>query len=130
MKFKIDSLIKRPTDKELLGLWQQIVKLRAKGVCEYPNCGKKEYLNAHHIYSRSHKSTRYEPDNGMCLCSGHHSLTRNSAHKDPEFKDIIIKAGVRTVDFYTTLRFRAFQPAKLDLNAVKLYLKQELKKYE
>ena len=128
MKFKIKTLITRPTNKELLNLWQQIIKAKANYKCEYPNCRKTEYLNAHHIHSKSKRSTRYDPDNGICLCSGHHSLNNNSAHKDPDFKSILIENNIRTKEFFEKLKFRAFQPAKLDLNAIKIYLLNELKR--
>jgi|ERR1035437_4448041 hypothetical protein len=120
---------RKKTEKDLLSLWQEIIKSRVGYKCEYPNCNKSEYLNAHHIYSRIHKSTKFDPDNGMCLCSGHHTLTSLSAHHDPDFKEIIIKAGVRTAAFYQKLKMRAFTPAKLDLNLVRLDLENELRKY-
>ena len=127
MKFKIWTLAKRPTDKELLKLWREVVLKKAGNKCEYPGCNKTEYLNAHHIHSKSKRSVRYDPDNGIILCAGHHTLNNNSAHKDPDFKDIIIQAGVRTKEFFDKLRLRAFAPAKLDLNAVKLDLLNQLK---
>jgi hypothetical protein len=45
-------------------LWANTVKLR--GSCE--RCGKREDLQAHHIVSRAHTGTRWDFDNGMCLC--------------------------------------------------------------
>lgn len=128
-KVKIKDSRKK-SEKDLLNLWQELIKLRAGYKCEYPNCPKTEYLNAHHIYSRIHKSTKFDPDNGMCLCSGHHSLTSLSAHHDPDFKDIIIKSGVRTAELYQKIKMRAFTPAKLDLNLIRLDLENELKKYK
>ncbi len=129
MKYHLKTLLQRPSDKELLSIWQEIIKVRAKYKCEYPNCRKTEYLNAHHIHSKSKKSTRYDTDNGICLCSGHHSLNNNSAHKDPDFKSILIENNIRTKEFFEKLRYRAFQPAKLDLNLIKLDLLNQLKKY-
>lgn len=129
-KFKLKTIREAPGDKELLALWREVVFKQAGGRCEYPGCRKAEYLNAHHIYSRSHRSTRYDPSNGMCLCSGHHTLNRNSAHHDPDFKEIIIAAGVRTREFYDRLRFRAFTPAKTDRWLIKLDLENEVKKYQ
>jgi hypothetical protein len=130
MSYKLKTLLSRPSDKELLKLWREIALLRAKGKCEYPFCQKTEHLNAHHIYTRSHKSVRYEVDNCLILCAGHHSLNTNSAHKDPDFLNILVATGVRSKKFFEDLRVRAFTPAKLDLNGVKLYLQNELKKYD
>lgn len=130
MKFKLNSLLKKPTDKELLNLWQKAVKLRAGYKCEYPGCSKTEYLNAHHIHSKSKAGTKFDTDNGICLCSGHHSLNNNSAHKDPDFKDIIIEADVRSRKFFERLRLRAFTPTKIDKNLIKIDLEQQIKLYE
>lgn len=130
MKFKLKTLIKRPSENELMGRWAEVVKLRAKNKCEYPGCNKTEYLNSHHLYSKSHFSTRYDPDNGMCLCSGHHSLNTESAHKDPGFKDTTIKFEVRTKEFWDKLERRAKSPAKIDRNLIKLDLENQLSKYK
>jgi hypothetical protein len=46
------------------------VQIRARGMCE--RCGKKENLQCAHIYSRSYKHLRWEPENLICLCSGCH----------------------------------------------------------
>jgi hypothetical protein len=64
----------------------------------------------------------------LLLCSGHHSLNLDSAHKDPFFIGRIIDGGVRDWAFMTKLERRAKSPAKLDLNAVFLDLENELKK--
>jgi hypothetical protein len=41
-------------------------------------------LNAHHIFSRHNKSTRWDIDNGICLCAGCHVFSDQfSAHKTP-----------------------------------------------
>jgi hypothetical protein len=120
---------RKSREKELEDLWRELIKLRVGYKCEYPNCPKTEHLNSHHIYSRIHKSTKYDPDNGMCLCAGHHTLTSLSAHHDPDFKEIIIKNGIRTAEFYQKLKMRAFTPAKIDINLIKLDLENELRKY-
>ena len=61
-------------------LWSVTVK--KGGRCEY--CGKTSYLNAHHFYSRSSMSTRWDLDNGFSLCVGCHTFSSKfSAHKTP-----------------------------------------------
>ena len=61
-------------------LWSKVV--RKVGSCEV--CGKRENLNAHHIFTRHNKSTRWDLDNGICLCSGCHVFSdKFSAHKTP-----------------------------------------------
>jgi len=70
-------------DGKLDTAWSLLVKLRAGMKCEIQGCGKK-VLNSHHIYSRSKRSTRWHPENGICLCVGHHTFSSSfSAHKTP-----------------------------------------------
>ena len=95
--------------------WSQLVKLRAKGKCEY--CGKTTGLNSHHIYSRAKKSTRWYPENGVCLCVAHHTFSSTfSAHLTPlEFIEWLIEQrGKENID---DLRIKANQTVK--------YLKHE-----
>ena len=57
-------------------------KVREYGMCE--KCHKLSPLNAHHFYSRSVRSVRWDTDNGFCLCVGCHVFSSNfSAHKTP-----------------------------------------------
>lgn len=88
------STLRNKLDK----VWADIIK--QKGSCEY--CGKTTYLNAHHIFSRSNLSTRWEISNGVCLCVGCHVFSSKfSAHKTPtEF-----------VYWLQTVRARNFMPA-------------------
>jgi len=118
---------KKKLAKECMTLWAKIIKLRAGEVCEYPGCNKTSNLNAHHIFTRAKTSTRYDVENGMCLCPTHHTLGADGAHRDPEFKDIIVKNGVRTEAFYRKLRLKAFTPQKVDLEIELLYLNSKLK---
>jgi hypothetical protein len=122
---------RKKLDKECLALWQEAVKLRAGHKCEIPYCRKTENLNAHHVFSRSRQSVRYDIDNGLCLCSGCHSLNNDSAHKSPEFLMRILGKipgfpAIRAETWYQTLRLRAYTPQKLDLKMEKLYLEKKL----
>jgi hypothetical protein len=78
-------------------------------------------LNSHHIYSRSNRSTRWDLENGVCLCVGHHTFsTKFSAHKTPtEFTEWLY--GVKGEEFMSELRVNAHSIAKL-----KLFEKEEL----
>ena len=126
---------KDPLAKECLALWAEIVKLRAGNKCEYPGCYKTTYLNAHHVFSKSRASTKYDLENGISLCAGHHSLNNDSAHKDPEFLNKILGRldgykAIRTEGWFQVLRLRAYTPQKLDLKMELLYLTSERKKYK
>lgn len=119
--------------KECMKLWAEIVKLKAGNKCEFYGCHKTDFLNAHHVFSRSRQSTKYDIENGMCLCSGHHSLLTESAHKDPEFLNKALGKvdgykPIRTENWFLLLRRRAYTPQKLDLKMECLYLRRELEK--
>lgn len=59
-----------------------LVRLRAGNRCEH--CGVWGVMNAHHIFSRINYSTKYDLDNGICLCRGCHTMSSKfSAHKTP-----------------------------------------------
>ncbi|MDD4390226.1 MAG: hypothetical protein PHW03_05420 [Eubacteriales bacterium] len=89
------------SDTALLQLWAKVVKARAGNKCEYPGCTvRATQLHPHHFYSRRHINTRYDPRNGICLCAVHHVFGVNSAHSDPNFKDIIINSGVRSIEWF------------------------------
>lgn len=90
--------------------WSYMVKELAGNKCEY--CGKTEYLNSHHIFSRSNHAVRWYLPNGICLCSGHHTLKSDfSAHKTPaDFVEWIKE--YRGMEWYEDLRMRARTVAK------------------
>lgn len=98
-------------DKKLDEAWSLLVKLRAGMKCEY--CGKETTLNSHHIYSRSKRSTRWDIDNGICLCVSHHTFNSGfSAHKTPlEFIDWLKE--YKGEQFIIKLKHKAHQTLKL-----------------
>jgi len=108
--------------KKLDVLWAN--KIKEVGRCA--KCGKTTYLNAHHIYSRSNFSTRWELENGICLCSGCHTLSSKfSAHKTPlEFTEWVIDR--RGVQWYDELKKKANKPYKYSIQD----LKKLIKKYD
>lgn len=94
-------------NKKLDDLWSKCV--RKKGRCEV--CGKQEYLHAHHIFTRSKHSTRWDLKNGVCLCYHHHF---NFAHETPmEFHDWLIE--VKGQEFVDQLRLKSNQIAKFSM---------------
>ena len=89
-------------------LWSQ--RIREIGYCE--KCGKTGLLNAHHIFGRGNFGTRYDLQNGVCLCPDCHKFNRQySAHEAPmEFaKWILSKRGD---DWYNRLKEKANTPVK------------------
>ena len=60
--------------------WSDIVHLKAGNKCEV--CGAEGKLDAHHLQPRQICSgLRFEPANGILLCSSHHKYGHESAHK-------------------------------------------------
>jgi len=99
-------------DGKLDDAWSELVKLQWNMRCA--RCRKAEYLNSHHIFSRSARSVRWDTDNGICLCAGCHNLSSSfSAHKTPteftywleglkgrEWIEALSKKASNTVKFY------------------------------
>lgn len=80
------------SEKYLLDLFRLAVISHAGNKCEWPDCYiTGEELSAHHFFSRIHNSIKYDPLNGVALCSGHHTGLTISAHQSPTiFRSIII----------------------------------------
>ena len=73
MRKRTKKSVKASCDK----LWSQII--RSKGACEV--CGTTQNLEAHHIIGRRLIPTRWDLQNGLCLCSKHHKFDLHfSAH--------------------------------------------------
>jgi hypothetical protein len=83
---KSRGITKRKLDK----LWSE--KVREKGRCEVDGCNSKT-LHAHHVFGRRNYGVRWDLDNGVCLCAGHHKFYSHfSAHETPTiFTEWLIK---------------------------------------
>ena len=66
---------KKGVEGKLDKAWSLLVKLRAGMKCEIQGCTHKPTLNSHHIFSRKNASTRWDVENGICLCVGHHTMS-------------------------------------------------------
>lgn len=73
------KITKKSLRKKLDKAWSRIQL--SKGKCEV--CGQIETLNSHHIEGRRNLAMRWDPRNGVCLCSGCHTFRTNSAHQSP-----------------------------------------------
>ena len=110
-------------------LWSKAVRLLHRNKCAI--CGRKTTLNAHHLFSRSTMSVRWDVDNGMCLCAYHHMLGNVSAHKSPLlFAEFMIKE--RGQEWYASLLKKASPEFKLgatqvDKSAVEKELQEKYK---
>lgn len=129
---KLDKMIakrkKKPSIKKLDSLWSTLIKLRAGKACEI--CGNRDRPNAHHIFSRSNMATRWDIDNGICLCVSHHVFGNFSAHKAPmEFSEWV--KAYRGKEWFERLRAKAQSIVKnQDRFQIRDELEKEIEKYE
>ena len=104
----ITSLTKR-ADK----LWSEVVKIEYNYQCQVEWCEKTEYLNSHHIFTRSRKSTRWDIDNWICVCAWHHTLNSDfSMHKTPYDASIWLD-GIKGRDWMHKLMRKSQQICKV-----------------
>ena len=84
-------------------------------------------LNSHHIFSRVNKSVRWDLDNGICLCVGHHIGSQFSPHKSPVSFTIwlISKKGRQFVELLTAKKNQIVKYSNFELE-IKL---KELNKF-
>ena len=75
---------KKKLENECDKLWSQCVIAR-DGTCRGTNSSDR--LSAHHIRSRTHRSTRWDLDNGLCLSWRVHFLQEANPER---FQDLII----------------------------------------
>ena len=99
-------------------------QIRSVGHCEYEGCNKITNLNAHHIYGRGARSTRWELDNGICLCVNHHIFSNEfSAHQTPlDFANWLIKS--RGDKWYENLESKHKEIVKFTIQDLKDKLKE------
>ena len=106
-------------------LWSTAIKLKAKGFCELTQCPKPG-IDAHHVYSRKYKNTRWDVQNGIFLCKWHHIYFAQVEIE--KFRDIIIrKMGQRQ---YDRLKVRAYAPKYIDMEMSKIELQEYIKQME
>jgi len=69
--------------------WRYQVYKRDNFKCQWPNCTFKKKLNAHHIYKWSDfPGSRFDVNNGICLCKIHHDMVKN---KEDIYAPVFIK---------------------------------------
>jgi 5-methylcytosine-specific restriction endonuclease McrA len=90
--------------------WAKAVKERDGFKCVY--CGSDKNLNSHHLFSRRHQGLRWDLENGITLCAGHHNFsTEFSAHKTPlEFAEWVKE--LKGDEWYQRLLVKAKQVYK------------------
>lgn len=123
-KFKRENSITTLSNKAD-DLWSLVV--RKPWRCEV--CFKTWIMHPHHIFSRNNKSTRWDLENGICLCPWCHVMSHKfSAHKTPtEFTYWLEKHYSR--EWVENLGRKANTPLHVEpefLKATIIYLKSKL----
>lgn len=112
-------------DAKCLELWSKCVRTKQR-VCR--NCGSDYRLQAHHIVQRTYKLSRYNTQNGLCLCAGCHFTEKI----DPErFRSMII--GIIGEETYIAMQEKYRRTHKWtipELRNIKAGLEAELKALE
>ena len=106
-------------EKECDKLWS--LKVREKCRCEL--CGRTgdiKGFDAHHLIGRGHKATRWDLNNGACLCKGDH---RFKVHQDTFtaailFEKLKDKRGYSWFDNLYILKNQIFNPTRAYLEDI------------
>lgn len=115
------------TFKDCDELWTKAILTRAKYKCEREGCNRTKSIQAHHIFRRgTFWALRYEIENGIALCVGHHILFTNAAHRD----EIGFTEWVRTKRDIPYLESKKHNRVKNDYQAIKLYLENQIQQYK
>ena len=105
-------------------LWAQLIKMRDGGRCRRCGLGPPAViLEAAHVWGRGRYATRWEPLNGVCLCSGCHLWQTLNPHEGEKFFRALLGSPL-VDDLYRTSVVRS---QRTDYQAVRLGLKQALK---
>lgn len=124
---------RKGVDGKLDIAWSRLVKLRANMKCEIENCTHKPTLNSHHIFSRKNASTRWDLENGICLCVGHHTMSsRESAHGNAIWFTYWLEER-KGSDFIDELSVKAHSTkkwAKFEKEELLIELTNEIKSYD
>ena len=103
-------------------LWSKYIRLRDRDTCQ--RC-RRPGNQPHHIFSRRHLGTRYDPENGVTLCFYCHHVI---AHSDYEtIREFHVKR--MGLEAYQNLRLRAYALTKPDFQmailALKIFIHEE-----
>ena len=114
---------RKSLEKQVYDLWSLCVRGRQR-VCRI--CGSDRGLQAHHIRSRSNAATRFDLENGLCVCSKCHCQQK---FRPEWFQDQVI--SIVGDQKYRTLKVKSLQVIpSVDLIEMKDFLKQKLREIE
>jgi len=103
--------------------------VRSRGKCQAKGLDRvdcKGRLECAHIISRSHKLTRFDEMNALCLCAKHHFYYTNRPHK--WFWDFIPKKFPKNYKYLLPLKNKLVHST--DFEAISIDLQDRLDKIE
>lgn len=110
-------------DKELDALCRRlVVELRDNNTCQ--RCGANERIQWAHIHTRRVKSLRWRAENSLALCAGCHLHWHH--HPLEAVQEFCAKFPTRA----SLLHMVRSVPQKINRDAIKLWLEQEIAKLE
>jgi hypothetical protein len=117
---------KKKLEEECDRLWSKCIIARDK-TCRYYNTDS-DRLSAHHIRSRTHKSTRWDLDNGICLSWKVHFLQKANPER---FQDMVIEIiGDGKYQALKSKSLKVYNYNIKDLEDLKEHLKRKLSRIE
>lgn len=76
--------------------WRQLIKKRDNSTCQWPHCGSRKKIHAHHIHKwADFPGLRYHTHNGICLCKIHHDLIKDNEENYASFFNAIVLNKLR-----------------------------------
>ena len=112
---------KQKLESECDKLWSQCIIARDR-TCRGSNSSDR--LSAHHIRSRTHRATRWDLDNGLCLSWKVHFLQKANPER---FQDLII--NIIGDEKYAALKRKSLVPVDYtiaDIEDIRDHLKRKL----
>jgi hypothetical protein len=124
--------------KRLDGLWRDAVFARYGSACKAEGCGGMRCgggLQAHHIYGKgAHPRLRYDIENGLPVCGGHHRFFIHGSSSSPDraaaVQAMMLRVCGRPRLDRLSLRAAVRGKTRQDKKAIALFLEAELRKSE
>lgn len=103
-------------------LMSELIRERAGWACEWPTCGvyypegARSGLEHSHFWGRRRNSVRWEPDNGLALCTGHHRYAGSNPYEHKKVVAVLLgeeRYAALKLKSNTTRRWKAWEKVAL-----------------
>lgn len=119
--------LRKKAEKELDGLWGDIIRKRGGGKCAWPGCGRSGN-QPHHFFHRAQGNVaRWSTDNGCLLCFGHHIRQVHQKGDTEPLRDVLIaRLGEEGFDRLKADVRRVWRPTLEEIMALEEKFEKEL----